>query len=370
MALRGSITRKYTTAFTLTETLSRVMTSCGGTSKTRVRRSTRTICWIGGTTKIRPGPFTLSKRPRKNTTPRSYSRRILIDEMASSRSSKTMPPTKYISVPLGFDVQDQPVHAGDAQRLTAAYRALGAHLPLLTAYARPALMLEIAERLGARAEHLLAAGDHRLAAALQQHADDEDQEPGARRRHAGDQRDRNLEVGQRRVFDQHDGAQHERREPADAERAVGGHEGLRRHEGDADQDERQTGVIDRQQMQRVEREQYGDRADHAGKHQSRIHEFKQQRVRAEENQQIGNARVRDDAEKAGAPVGLALLERATRELQRALDAARLDRLPLQCAQERRHVGRDDLDHLDLQRLLRRQADRFAHRLFCPVGIAS
>ena len=33
MALRGSTTRKYTTAFTFTETLSRVMMSCGGTSR-------------------------------------------------------------------------------------------------------------------------------------------------------------------------------------------------------------------------------------------------------------------------------------------------------------------------------------------------
>src|SRR5471030_1017925 len=39
IAFCGSTTRKYTTAFTLTETLSRVITSCGGTSSTTVRRS-------------------------------------------------------------------------------------------------------------------------------------------------------------------------------------------------------------------------------------------------------------------------------------------------------------------------------------------
>src|SRR5918912_4503130 len=102
-------------ALTFTETLSREITSCGGTSNTRVLRSTRTICWIGGTTKIRPGPFTLSKRPRKKTTARSYSRRILIDEMARSATSTRKPPTKYISLPLGFDVEHQALHAGDAQ---------------------------------------------------------------------------------------------------------------------------------------------------------------------------------------------------------------------------------------------------------------
>src|SRR5213076_3009751 len=45
-AFCGSMTRKYTTAFTFTETLSRVITSCGGTSSTTVRRSIFTICWI------------------------------------------------------------------------------------------------------------------------------------------------------------------------------------------------------------------------------------------------------------------------------------------------------------------------------------
>src|SRR3954451_12130399 len=176
IASSGSTTRKYTTAFTFTETLSREITSCGGTSNTRVLKSTRTICWIGGTTKISPGPFTPPKRPRKNTTPRSYSRRILIDEMARSTSSTTMPPTKYISVPLRFDVQHEAVHGGDAQALAAAHRARRAHLPLLAAHPRPALAVEVAERLAARAEHLLAAAHDSLAAATQQHADDENQE--------------------------------------------------------------------------------------------------------------------------------------------------------------------------------------------------
>jgi hypothetical protein len=43
IAFSGSTTRKKTTALTLTETLSREITSCDGTSIT-TRRSTRTIC--------------------------------------------------------------------------------------------------------------------------------------------------------------------------------------------------------------------------------------------------------------------------------------------------------------------------------------
>ena len=96
IAFCGSTTRKYTTAFTFTDTLSRVITSCGGTSNTTVRRSTLTICWITGHTTISPGPFTIQKRPSWNTTPRSYSRRILSAHASSTmtRSRKPRPKLK------------------------------------------------------------------------------------------------------------------------------------------------------------------------------------------------------------------------------------------------------------------------------------
>jgi hypothetical protein len=46
-----------TTAFTLMVTLSRVITSWGGTSSTSWRSEMRTICWIGLKTKMMPGPY-------------------------------------------------------------------------------------------------------------------------------------------------------------------------------------------------------------------------------------------------------------------------------------------------------------------------
>src|ERR671910_371461 len=72
----GSTTRKYTTALTFTETLSREITSWLGTSITTIRRSTRCICCTSGTRMISPGPRTPEKRPSVNTTPRPYSRRL------------------------------------------------------------------------------------------------------------------------------------------------------------------------------------------------------------------------------------------------------------------------------------------------------
>ena len=79
-ASRGSTTRKYSTALTLTETLSREITSWLGTSSTTVRRSTRTICWMHRDQQHQARPLDRQKRPSWNTTPRSYSRRMRSDD--------------------------------------------------------------------------------------------------------------------------------------------------------------------------------------------------------------------------------------------------------------------------------------------------
>jgi len=50
------------------------MTSWAGIWSVTVRRLTRTIRSIAGSRKISPGPRWLVTRPRRKTTPRSYSR--------------------------------------------------------------------------------------------------------------------------------------------------------------------------------------------------------------------------------------------------------------------------------------------------------
>ena len=59
----GSTTRKYATAFTRTGTLSRVMTSCGGTTSVIVRSSTCTMRSMIGMSRKRPGPFGCAEQP-------------------------------------------------------------------------------------------------------------------------------------------------------------------------------------------------------------------------------------------------------------------------------------------------------------------
>src|SRR4030043_618430 len=73
----GSITLKYTTAFTFTGTLSLVITSCGGTSMVTVLKSTLTILSTKGIIMIKPGPLVPLNLPNLNITPLSYSLKIL-----------------------------------------------------------------------------------------------------------------------------------------------------------------------------------------------------------------------------------------------------------------------------------------------------
>ena len=74
---------------TRTVTLSRVMTSCGGTFSVTVRRSTRTIWSTIGIRNRRPGPLRAISRPSRKTTPRSYSRRIRTEAARTSRPMTT-----------------------------------------------------------------------------------------------------------------------------------------------------------------------------------------------------------------------------------------------------------------------------------------
>src|SRR5512137_1803405 len=80
------------TAFTLMETLSRVITSCEGTSMVIVRVSTRTMRSTTGMRMMRPGPFVGMILPRRKMTARSYSLRIRMDAARNmmTRTTTTM----------------------------------------------------------------------------------------------------------------------------------------------------------------------------------------------------------------------------------------------------------------------------------------
>jgi len=80
---------------TFTETLSRVMMSCAGTSWTTVRSEIRTMRSNGQKIRTSPGPFgRLPSRPSQNVTARSYSFRTLIHlkrNTSATNSARTSP---------------------------------------------------------------------------------------------------------------------------------------------------------------------------------------------------------------------------------------------------------------------------------------
>src|SRR5215471_6562065 len=132
------------TAFTFTETLSLVMTSCAGTSIVTVRRPTFTARSMMGMSRMSPGPRSPTSRPSRNTTSRSYSRTTLIE---LTRISSTANPTKIRNgnskAPSG-PMSSLPCRGADPQResLDAGHNDLGAHVDLGGSFRVPHLRVQ------------------------------------------------------------------------------------------------------------------------------------------------------------------------------------------------------------------------------------
>src|SRR5580658_4300852 len=165
IAFSGSTTRKYTTALTLTDTLSREMTSCFGTLSTTVRSSSFFICWIAGKTSRTPGPLTPVNRPSVNITPRSYSLRMRIELAINSSNMTTMTGNEmfiFCSLLLLRLHPERQIHDFDYARLLAGpQRARRAGVPQFSAVAHDAAILTVADRFDTRADHGLDTGARR-----------------------------------------------------------------------------------------------------------------------------------------------------------------------------------------------------------------
>src|SRR5262252_6125625 len=132
------------TAFTFTETLSLVITSCAGTSMVTVRSPTFTARSRMGISRIRPGPRSPTSSPSRNTTSRSYSRTTLIE---LTRIKSTANPTKIMNgstkAPSG-PMSSLPCRGAHPQResLDAGHHDLGAHLDLGGSFRIPHLRVQ------------------------------------------------------------------------------------------------------------------------------------------------------------------------------------------------------------------------------------
>ncbi len=128
----------------------------------------------------------------------------------------------------------------------------------------------------------LGAGNRSAAPQFQQVAEHPDDQRGENQRDADDECDRNTKARDAAVK-HHDGAENESGNATEAQGAEARRKCLCNHQRDADKDERETGIIDRQYLQRVGGKQQADHADHAGDDRARIPAFVHQAVDADES---------------------------------------------------------------------------------------
>ena len=101
----------------------------------------------------------------------------------------------------------------------------------------------------------------------------------------------------------HQRADDECGDTADAERAEGADMHFGDHQRDAEQHERCTGVIDRHERERVERDEKADGANQSRRHRPRIEEFVDQPINADQHQDEGDVRIGHEHEQLGLPIG-------------------------------------------------------------------
>src|SRR5271168_2081968 len=270
------------------------MTSCGGMSSVTVRRSIRAIRSSTGITKITPGPRYGVRRPSRNTTPRSYSLSTLSPLIMKIAPMKTIMPTPLAIVIL---LGPQPPRARGAcrylmlsserceilrasrqllhlqfQSLDRLHAGASAGAERVVAGGAPNLAMHenLAGRAGCdRLAHFADLADDtlrtggRAIAALARH-DVSDAEDDQRQCRGGAVYNVAIDhqVGLGRV-DQKQRSDQERGNAAQTEDSVTGDEGLRDQQSDAEKNQQQAGEINRQHLERREREQQANRAGDA-----------------------------------------------------------------------------------------------------------
>src|SRR6056297_1611953 len=380
------------TALTLTETLSKEITSWVGTSMTMTRRSTRTICWMNGITMISPGPLTLSNRPSVKITPRSYSRRILMVLASRRTSTTTMVVTKYrkstFIAELLFSVFEATWRIRRTGR-SARRPARNPHLP----YRRPSpcrrarrdgwiwrasprlqvypalAVAEIRDGFGLFTGQRLASAKPRLANRSRGQPDDGAEYQGRAEAHARDQAGIHLEPRNAGI-EQDDRAEHHRDDAAYAQDAERRYEQLHGDQRQAQRHECEAGVVDREDLKCVQGQQQTDAADDPGYQGAGVVAFKNEPVDADHQQNVGQRRIGDDGQQFGAPVGLDFHCLETCGRKRSGAFVHPHGPPVDGVEQLRQMLGDDVDDVALQRLGCGQADRFAHGAFGPLGVSA
>src|SRR3569623_737613 len=258
---------------------------------TMMRKSTFTICWNTGMMMTRPGPFTRQNRPSMNTTPRSYSRstRNALASNASTsaatmRNTSEMPITPPRSVDR-LHPQEQSFDGGHPHSLPLLQRPAGIGSPDFAMHADRTAGGKILQHGADAAYHLFPAAHYRPPPRLDSKPDHADEKQRAHERESRDHRNGNA-VARRLGLEQHHRADDEGRETTNAERAEARQQCLADHEGDTDDDEAETGVIDGQHLKGKPRQQQADGAAHPRQHHAGACELVDQTIAAHQHPHI------------------------------------------------------------------------------------
>src|SRR5581483_1817220 len=343
--------RKYATAFTRTGTLSFVITSCGGMFSVIVRRSTFTIWSTKGIFQTTPGPRVSSRRPRRNITPRSYSRMIRTN------------PSKEVSLSLyrqleASDGLDLDFLAGDELGVV-----FGVRLPQLAVDEHEPRCAHF----GAPADDRLRADGHRTPARGETLAERERPE-GANRAADTDDEPCIHVVRRRLVLEQQREAERERNEACDRERAVRHRVQVDDQERDPEQDERDAAPARIQHGEAVEGHDERHRPERAGQDDAGVQDFEDEPDDPGEEQDRYEVRVDDRVEEARHEPRLDRVDVRAGEMERERTLRVLRAVAVQPAQQRGQRRCDQVDHVHPQRLVGGEVRRNAHSLRRPLRV--
>ncbi len=276
---------------------------------------------------------------------------------------------RYLRWLFGLDLQGEPIDADNANVLTGRNRSLGPRPPNLAVNAHPALVSRPVENRSDVVDHVLRPRDHDPAPRARQQGQHRHERAAGDQGNAADQLPGDGEPRHVGVH-QHDRADDEGGDAANSQNAETGQEHFRRHQRHAERGQGQTRIIDGQNMKCVERQQQANAADHPGPDQTGAVELEQQPVDPDQHENVGHIGIGDERQEFGPPIGFQRLDGETgcfqaprRALDHHLAAVQLD-------QQAGNIVGDEIDHVFLERFVRRQAGGLAHRLFRPRDVAA
>src|SRR5579864_3145262 len=301
------------------------MTSCGGMFNVIVRRSTFTSWSTSGIFQTIPGPRGgVSSRPRRNMTPRSYSRMSRL-------------PHGQLEATDGLDLD---LLAGDEIRVV-----VGVGLPELAV-----------DEDEARGSHLSRLADDRL-------RPDGDRQPAwgeaLPEGEAPEERDRAADaddeprvdaVGRRLILEEECQTEAEGDHSADRERPMGHCVQVDDEQRNAEQHEGDTAPARVQNGEAVQGEHEADAAERAGKHDPRMQHLEDEPDDPGEEEDRDEVWVDDRVEEAREESRLRRVDLRAGEVERVGALGVLRPVALEPVQQRGERRRDEVDDVHVQRL--------------------